>query len=169
MRLGEAPGLPALDVHTGRHYANAAAVCFEDQKHLQGVELKVKGVEDRAYHLRWPVVTEQTLRTHHDLQDATFHGAYAVAIMLAMEITGYTVVQQARKGSGVDYWLGANDSDLFVGARLEVSGILSGDESTIKSRIRQKKKQTKRSEATGLPAYACVVEFGRPEAHFVKQ
>jgi hypothetical protein len=108
--------------------------------------------------------------TYADLQEATSFGACGVAIVVALEVTGLTVLQQARKGGGFDYWLGSRPEDLFQNAsRLEVSGILEGDEPRIRSRINSKKKQTERSDGTGLPAFACVVEFSRPEAHLVKR
>jgi hypothetical protein len=48
-------------------------------------------------------------------------------------------------------------------ARLEISGILKGESSQIKSRVKQKKAQTQVS-AGGYPGYAAVVEFSSPQA-----
>jgi hypothetical protein len=164
--LCEDPGMPAVDKIAGTFFVNAAAVCLERQ-HGQGVCLTVKGLAERRYSLHWPPSNDQQRRTHADEQDATEHGACALALVLSRELTDYKAVRQARKGTGFDYWLGNDDPDLFC-ARLEISGILQGDDTEIKRRVAQKKKQTKRSSGTGLPAYACVVEFGRPEAQFVQ-
>jgi hypothetical protein len=54
-------------------------------------------------------------------------------------------------------------------ARLEVSGILDGDESKIVTRLNQKKLQTERTDNTRLPAYVAIVEFRLPEARLVKR
>ena len=162
--------MPALTVGRGQFYAEAAAVCLEDRDHAQGVCLNVKGVDDRRYCLQWPPATDQTRRSYDDLQETTGHAACGVALSLAREITGLSALQQSRKGTGFDYWIGEKLEDLFQNAsRLEISGILNGDDAAIKSRIRQKKRQTDRSASTGLPAFACVVEFSRPEAHFVQR
>lgn len=104
--LGERPGLPALSIAKGQSYAEAAAICLEDRSHIQGVVLDVKGSHTRQYCLRWPPVTQQLKDTYNDLQDATCDGAYGVAIVVARDITGLTVLQQSRKGTGFDYWLG---------------------------------------------------------------
>ena len=76
---------------------------------------------------------------------------------------------QTRKGPGFDYWIGETTENLENASRLGVSGILNGDDTEIKKRVRGKKRQTERSDETGLPAYVCVVEFSRPESHFVKR
>jgi hypothetical protein len=48
------------------------------------------------------------------------------AILLMRALTGYTVIERSRKGTGFDWWLGTEDN-LFQGkVRLEVSGILRG-------------------------------------------
>jgi hypothetical protein len=101
---------------------------------------------------------------------ATEDGAYAMAICLAMEITNTTVILQARRRTGFDYWLGESEDSLFQNmSRLEVSGILDGDDSEISTRVRLKQEQTQKSDATGLPAYVCVVEFGQPQSYFTKR
>ncbi|MFH1157832.1 MAG: hypothetical protein V1721_02960 [Pseudomonadota bacterium] len=70
-----------------------------------------------------------------------------IAILALKTLTGKEVLERSRKGPGFDYWVGDKDDDqLFSGkARLEVSGILCGDEAKIKSRVTQKKAQTKPS------------------------
>lgn len=168
--LGEPPGMPALDVATGRMYSDAAAVCLEDRDHAIGVHLSVAGVKRRKYCLNWAATTDQIRRSHNDVQDATRDGAYAVALMVARDVTGLLAIEQSRKGTGFDYWLGRDEATLFQDkARLEVSGILNGDESQVKGRLQVKRKQLGRSDATRIPGYACVVEFSQPQAHLVKR
>ena len=168
--LGVPPGLPALTPAMGMAYAEAAAVCFDYHGHRPGTRVNVLGIKKCTYPVKFPEVTEQIKRSHNDLGYATEDGAYAMAICLAMEITGTTVILQSRKGTGFDYWLGESDDSLFQNkSRLEVSGILDGDDSKIGARVREKQRQTRRSDATGLPAYVCVVEFGKPESYFTKR
>ena len=97
---------------------------------------------------------------------ATEWGATGIAVLLAKEETGHAVVSRSPKGTGFDYWIG-EESDVFQGkARLEVSGILHGDNQVINSRIKEKKRQISRSDSSGYPGYVVVVEFGQPAAYF---
>jgi len=76
----------------------------------------------------------------------------------------YEVIQRSRKGTGFDYWMGDESALPFQNkARLEISGIRKGGESDIKTRVKQKLKQTNQSDGK-LPAYVIVIEFGRPVA-----
>jgi hypothetical protein len=79
-------------------------------------------------------------------------------------VTGKTVVQRAAKGPGFDFWVGdEEDDDLpFQGfARLEVSGILTGDAASLKARVNQKKRQVIPSDDHST-AIIAVVDFGHP-------
>lgn len=108
--------------------------------------------------------------SHNDLQDATEFGACGVAILTMCEITGWTIIEKSAKGTGFDYWLGATDENrvFHKKARLEVSGILRGDESIVDGRMRQKIVQTYISDGE-YPAYIVVVEFGSPLAKVVQR
>jgi hypothetical protein len=161
-------GIPALTQALGRVHAEAAAVCLENQGHQEPVRLAVRKIDTPQYDLRWPALTDTMRRAYEDLERATELGAYGVAILLIRDQTGLTAIRQSRKGTGFDYWLGpdgADDQLVFQdAARLEVSGILSGTDSQFLTRVKQKLKQTEASDSTGLTAYACVVEFSRPQA-----
>jgi len=161
-------GIPALTQALGRVHAEAAAVCLENQGHQEPVRLTVRKIDTPQYDLRWPALTDTMRRAYEDLERATELGAYGVAILLIRDQTGLTAIRQSRKGTGFDYWLGpdgADDQLVFQdAARLEVSGILSGTDSQFLTRVKQKLKQTEASDSTGLTAYACVVEFSRPQA-----
>jgi hypothetical protein len=168
--LGKPPGLPAISVAKGQALAEAAAVCLEHQHHKSGKTMKVAGMRIAEYRLTWPSVTRQMRMTHNDLQEATADGACAIAISLARDLTGLSIIERSRKGTGFDYWLGKDAGTLFQNkSRLEVSGILKGDKTTIERRLRRKLTQTKRSDVSNLPAFVCVVEFGTPQAHLVKR
>lgn len=161
-------GIPALTEALGRVHAEAAAVCLENQGHQEPARLHVRKIETPKYDLRWPAITDAMRRAYEDLERATELGAYGVAILLVKDQTRLTAVRQSRKGTGFDYWLGPDGTDdqlVFQdAARLEVSGILSGTDSQFLTRVKQKLKQTQPSDSSGLPAYACVVEFSRPQA-----
>ena len=169
-------GTPGITSALGKCFAEAASVCLADRKHVPGVRLLVCGDFQQFFVMEWDHPTQQMIKAHADPEVATEFGACGIAVLLIQELTDYTVVERSRKGTGFDYWLGPRDSArdpdgiLFQGkARLEVSGIRQGDESTIKYRVRQKINQTKRSDGRNLAAYIVVVEFGAPQSEVVKR
>ena len=92
-----------------------------------------------------------------------------MAILLIRALTGYTVIERSRKGTGFDWWLGTEDN-LFQGeGRLEVSGILRGTTRRINSRIKARMGQTRQSDNLALTAYVVVVEFGTPRAKVMQR
>ena len=159
--------MPALTPARGAMMAECASVCFEDRAHAVGVSLRVVGIANSAFSVLWDRITDVQRRTYNDLQEATEHGAYGVAIVLLREITGKKAIDRSKKGSGFDYWIGDTDDDELIFsrmARLEVSGILSGTDSTIAARLRIKLDQVKPSDVSGFPAYIAIIEFGQPKA-----
>ena len=159
--------MPALTPAKGTTMAESAAVCFEDQSHASGVSIRVIGIADQQYSIGWDSVTDVQRRCYDDLQDATEDGAYGIAILLVREITGKKAILRSKKGPGFDYWIGDTDEEELIfsnKARLEVSGILSGDDKAIGSRFRTKVTQVKPSDSTGFPAYIAIIEFGQPKA-----
>ena len=44
---------------------------------------------------------------YRDLQEATEMGACGIAIVIARELIGYSIIERSVKGTGFDYWLGA--------------------------------------------------------------
>ena len=115
--------------------------------------------------IEWSPLTEQQIASCTDLQEATEHGAYGVAILVVKEITGKSIVERSAKGTGFDWWMGDEDADLPFQktSRLEVSGILEGGPNEISSRMKIKMKQVSPTDGLG-PAHVAVVEFGRPVA-----
>lgn len=164
-------GLPAITAAYGESLAQAAAVCFEDQKHTCGVELSVNGNFNAAFETYWTAVDDQMRRCWNDLEFTTEQAAYGVAFLLIRAVTEFTVIERSRKGTGFDYWLGyEEDQDLpFANkARLEVSGIRNGNNSTVNKRVKQKLNQTNVSDGY-LPAFVVVVEFGKPTSRVKKK
>ncbi len=165
-------GMPGMEPALGESCAHAAGVCLEHEAHVLGESrLAVDGCREVAYHLTWDPSTEQTRRSWSDLQDAVEWGACGVAALLVKEIFGYQILQRSWKGTGFDYWIGdSNENEpLFQNkARLEVTGIMHGDERDISTRLVQKLNRFAKYPHE-LPAMAIVVEFGTPRSRIVEQ
>lgn len=168
-----AAGVHRLSSAWGTVLAEAARVCLGDQQHPSPVELEVDGSFDEPFALRWEPATDELRRTHGDAEVATEHGAYGVALLVLPALTGLTVVERSRKGTGFDFWLGDSDGDDMLPfqhkARLEVSGLRRGDHAMVVERTRRKLLQVQRSDSMAVPAYVAVVEFGAPRARVVKR
>ena len=170
--------------------AESSAVCLEGQGHTIGVLLLFHGWVTGSVHLMWTPVTIQARTGWNDPQEATEEAAAGVATLLARRETGYVVLLRSWKGTGFDYLLGdsnvldisegeraataewapvLNDDSLVVRARFEVTGILRGNDNDVKRRTELKLKQVSRSDDSGIPAYVCVVEFGRPLAEVTRK
>ncbi|MCX6366745.1 MAG: hypothetical protein NTX57_08550 [Armatimonadetes bacterium] len=163
-------GMPALTPASGERLAEAASHCLDEQGHELRVVLAVAGNHTESFVLERLPVDEVIRRTYNDPEEATEEGACAIAILLARELTGWSVVRRARRGTGFDYYLGS-DQALDFQARLEVSGIRQGTQAQIEARVRQKRAQTTQSDSTlgHLSAYVIVVEFSRPEARIERR
>lgn len=165
-------GMPGLEKAIGMVFANTAAVCLENQSHSPGVLISVDGTFSSKEGLMWTLVTRQMRDSYKDLQEATEWGASGVAIALLEKFTGLVVLERSIKGTGFDYWVGArgtSNQPLFRGkTRLEISGMLRGDENALAARVRQKRKQVPASSNT-VPAYVAVIEFGKPKGRLIKK
>jgi hypothetical protein len=109
--------------------------------------------------------------TWADLHEATEYGAYGVGIVVALRLTKKSRVERSVRGTGIDYWIGdgaSRDGPFQRTARLEISGILNGDEAKIAERLRGKLSQSARSNSSRLPAYIAVIDFARPEARVIQ-
>jgi len=83
-----------------------------------------------------------------------------IAILLALKLTDYTIVEKSARKNGFDYWLGKKDDILFQKkARLEISGIFNGSEKDINKRYNVKVKQTEQSDALKIPAYIALLNL----------
>ncbi len=139
--------------------------------HPEDLLLKMDGDHYVDVAIHWQDgYNEQEARTYADMQYTTEHGAVCLSVMLTTAFTPYTIIERSRKGTGFDYWLGDKNTFLFQKkARLEVSGILRGDDAMIKSRHAAKVEQTCKSDDLQLPAYISVIEFSKPKAMFTKR
>jgi hypothetical protein len=164
-------GLPGITPKWGGFLSEASAMCLVSQNHGVGVEMNVLGSQKALFKIFWNnQIQSQAFDAWNDEQELTEYGACGIAIMLVLELTEYTIIQRAKRGTGVDYWLGYKESNMpFANsARLEVSGILKGGKNEITGRIKKKIKQTQPSDGL-LPAFVVVVEFSVPLSHVVQK
>jgi hypothetical protein len=164
-------GLPGISKAWGKFLGEAGSLCLSLKNHASGVEMQIKGDAETVFRFFWSnEITEQTRLAWNDIQELTEYGAAGIAILLIQELTEFMVIRRAVKGDGIDYWLGnKNDKEPFQdAARLEVSGIFSGNESRIKARLEQKKRQTFPSDGD-FPAFVIVVEFSKPVSYLERK
>lgn len=162
--------IPGLSSGTRDYLLESAVVSLCRNHHKPGVEMECTGINSKREKLEWELLYSDILdRSFNDQEVATEHGACCISILYALQNTEYTVVRRSRKKSGIDYWLGRKEDQLFQdAARLEISGIYNGKD-RINSRTKTKMNQTAQSDGTQLPAYISVVEFGTPQICFTKK
>lgn len=155
----------------GSFLAEAASHCLQFHQHENPILLSITGDLTLAGMFAWCDAVELGEATWADLHEATEYGAYGVGIVVALRLTEKSRVERSVRGTGVDYWIGdgaSHDGPFQCTARLEISGILNGDETKIAGRLRGKLSQSQRSNSTRLPAYIAVIDFARPEARVVQ-
>ena len=163
-------GLPGISKAWGKLLGEAGSNCLDLKNHASGVEMQIKGDFEEVLQIFWTdEITEQTRKSWNDTQELTEYGATGIAILLILKMTEFTVTRRAVKGERVDFWLGyKTDKEPFQdAAQLEVSGILEGNESKIKSRLKEKKAQAYPTDEN-FPVYIVVVEFSKPVSHLEK-
>jgi hypothetical protein len=152
-------GMPGITSNFGGAMCEAASVCLEDRLHAAGVSMTITGALSSApLALTWPAATDQARSCYNDLQFAAELGAYGIAILVVDRLTDLTVVERSRKGSGFDYWLGpkGQSEPLFQDKhKLEVSGVLAGDEGDVRRRLREKLNQLRSSLSVKLRLRHC--------------
>jgi hypothetical protein len=159
-RLSE--GLPSLPEVTGKRLAEAASVALGHHKHKNPVTFHTRGQFTGSVRVETIALDEQLERSYGDSDENTDLGACGIAILFLLSKTDDTIVGRARKGSGVDYFLGKEGEFLFQNAaRLEVSGISSGEKQEIQRRRNLRMRQSEQSGVSNLSAYIVVVEFSQ--------
>ena len=163
-----AEGVPVI-FGGGHHWLIQKCVFSLDrQGHASGVILQVvqENAVDCAFSLIWELeVTAQLRKAHADSAESVEDSAKALSFLLIRELTPYTAVEQAQRGTTVDYFLSVKDrnDDLIFNntARLEISGINVGDMKQVDARVKDKLDRLKDDH---LPAYVVVVEHKAPLA-----
>jgi hypothetical protein len=162
-------GLPGLSIVSGQHLYESCVVCLSRSNHKYvGTTLGVYGDSKIDCTITWDNIFDNQLdRTWGDQFYATEHGAVCIAILLALKLTKYTIIEKSARKNGFDYWLGEKGDILFQKkARLEISGIFKGTEKEVNTRYKVKVKQTNQSDSLNLPAYIGIVEFSNPITNF---
>lgn len=146
------------------YYAEAAAICFEENNFSGSASLKIEGEQTDQFNITWAHVSQQVKDMHNDLVYETEYGAYCIAFLIIHHLTDYKIIRRSKRKTGFDYWLSDKISEYPFEdtARLEVSGILKGNAADIKRRGKEKQEQVKQSDAGELPAYIIVTEFSKP-------
>lgn len=170
-------GLPGITPIVGACCMEAALVCLIKSGHSSGVCLKVEG----DFNLEIKIVWTKELNTYAlsswvEEVNATNYAAMGISLLLAQELLNYSIFEESRYGTGIDYWMGKGALQKTMPtffkkeARLEISGIYKTSPSnTINMRVNKKKKQITPSDNTKLPGWIIVVEFSGPKSKIVKK
>lgn len=149
-------------------FLESCRVCLGRSTHSNPVHLDILSHKNDkiVWEIQWqPELFSDLTNNSLDQYEAPEEGAVCIAFLLVFVLTEYTIVHRSRVGTGFDFWLGYKGEPKQYACRLEVSGIMKGEEADIKKRLRTKVEQTKQSDGeTHVPAIAIVVEFSRPHA-----
>lgn len=149
--------------------------CLDYCQHPNGVPLKIVDVDGKCfYRVTWPKdsIDLETIRRTYNKDDATEDGAEALAFLICVERTDYTIVERASTKTGIDYWLGFKDKSpnqpFYKAGRLEISGIMAENKNNkVTTRVQSKLLQTAPTDYSSFPVYVIVVEFSEPHASMV--
>jgi hypothetical protein len=152
---------PGLTVAVASYFAEAARVCL-DRHHKSPTDFRIEGENGHLEaDVTWDESDARTRAAWANDIEATESGAYA-CVLAALELSEQLVaVHRAETRTGADYYVatvGSAPGDLEGCFRLEVSGVDSGGQAVVESRLRSKVAQTRRGNSN-LPALAGVAGF----------
>ena len=164
------PSLPIQDMEE-RHqglteavataYTEAAGVCLA-RHHRSPIDFDLDREGQRStVVVAWQQPDKRTTDAWANDNDATEAGACACALAAVELVDGMVAVRRAETRTGADYYIaphGDAPHDLEDCLRLEVSGVDTGPESTVKRRLKEKLSQAA-AGYSNLPAMAGVVGF----------
>jgi hypothetical protein len=164
-------GVPGITAKLCEVYYEACMVCLHRCGHNDRVKLEVSGDINETITLLWEDYYNDQVERSWKEENTAEYGAICIAVLLVKSYTDYTIIEKSRFYDGVDYWLGKEGEMPFKNsARIEISGIFKeSKQNSVNKRLYKKKDQTKKSDATQLPAYISIVEFGKPKAIFAKK
>ncbi|BAQ34031.1 hypothetical protein UCH007_00730 [Dehalococcoides sp. UCH007] len=146
-------------------YKEAAVVCFYKQDHTSGVKMEFSGIFNGEYILVWNNFPRDSEHSWKDLQEAIEYGACAIACIMITKITPFNYIERSQKGTGFDFFIGNTSDETLIfnnKVKLEVSGILSGDDTDINNRVKLKTNQINKYDNNS--GYVFVVEFSKPKS-----
>lgn len=154
-----------LDERSLGYFVSAAEVCIE-RHHDSELFRPAKGgvLLDRKQFvpllLVWDRPTDAMIGTHANDEDAAKDGAYAIVIVLAFRAMGLRVLGKRKSKDGADWVAEVRDAVPPRTVLIEVSGLLSGDETSnpINKRLAAKEKQILDGKS-GYEGIAFVVDF----------
>lgn len=155
-------------------FSENCIVALENNNKKSGCILSVEGDTNTQFCVVWAANVNKA--GYKEVRKIIEHAAEAISFYLCSKLTEFTVIEEAFIGTGIDYWLGYDethenyDSKNFIRARLEISGINEEtNTNSIDSRVKRKRFQTDKSDKTKLPGFISVVEFSTPKAFFGKK
>ena len=97
-------GLPGLSKISGQHLYESCVVCLSRHTHNNlGTAFNVYGDNEINYNLIWDnIFDEQLDRTWADQFYATEHGAVCLAILIALKLTDFTIIEKSARKNGLD-------------------------------------------------------------------
>lgn len=171
-------GIPVIHDGADQYYVHRSVFCLSEHSHISGTLLDVE-FEDNISEvvLEWITqYTEKIKRSCKDKFESTEKSALAISFLLMRELTEYNVVEQAVRGTAIDYYMSKDDSDSIIDswdARLEVSGIFKGDNGKIIARLKEKMERYKKPSrideiSKKHPTYIAIIEHSKPKALIAK-
>lgn len=160
LRSIRSPKHPGVSAAVCESLTEAAEVCLSRHHSPPATPLSIRccGSTTQAL-LVWTEPDEDSLRAWNNRDDATRDGAYVVSLAALELELGLVALSRAETRTGADYYVGLPGSgDLEVAYRLEVSGVDTGDQTSIRGRLREKLRQAA-GGTSNLPAFASVVGF----------
>jgi len=156
-------GSAGLSPRMGGFLAEAASICFDHHRHPKILQLHCSGQYEETYEITCSDLHEHSKNSFADLQESTEYGACGVALSIIKTETPL-ITKRSYKGTGFDYWLGSSNEGFPFqeSARLEVSGIITGNKAQADYRLKEKLDQMQPTDHLGLPGIAIVVEFSNP-------
>lgn len=163
---------PMLHSSARALFGASASRCLREYKRRGVINLRLEHAgATSSVSVRTHNITRALLATYNDLQDATEHGAYGIALLSAARTLGATVAERSFKGTGFDFHLNPPGSgattepdDIFADKwAIEVSGILKGDAAKVEARLAEKRAQVA-DHAQLTKTLVAVVEFSEPYA-----
>ncbi len=141
-------------------YTEAAMVCFA-RHHKSPVHVVIENPDSSRLKVEFADPDARTRNAWANDIDATEAGAYGVCLAAVEAVEQLVAVRRAETLTGADWYVaspGTAVEDLEDCFRLEISGLDTGNKSSVKARLRQKVAQTKKGQSN-VPAIAAVVGF----------